>query len=87
MEELHNDELHLILLALLYQGWGGRVMYHAWRRGDVFSGFRLGGPKGRNPGTGERITLRWTLVIQASMGWTGFDWLRTQSNGKLLWIW
>jgi hypothetical protein len=36
-------------------------MWHAWGRGDLFTGFWLGGPKGRDHwedlGVGERITL------------------------------
>jgi hypothetical protein len=35
------------------------------RMGEAFTGFRLGGPKGRDRwedlGVGERIRLRWTL--------------------------
>jgi hypothetical protein len=41
-------------------------MWHAWGRGEVFTGFRLGGPNARDHcedlGVGGRITLRWTLV-------------------------
>jgi hypothetical protein len=40
-------------------------MWHAWGRGEVFTGFWLGGPKARvhyeDLGVGGRITLRWTL--------------------------
>jgi hypothetical protein len=40
-------------------------MLHAWLRGEVFTGFWLGGPKARGHwedlGIGGRITLRWTL--------------------------
>jgi len=40
-------------------------MWHAWGRGEVFTGFWLGGPKRRDHwedlGIGEKITLRWTL--------------------------
>jgi hypothetical protein len=40
-------------------------MWHAWGRGEVFTGFWLGGPKVRDHwkdlDIGERITLRWTL--------------------------
>jgi hypothetical protein len=47
-------------------------MWHAWGRGEVFTGFWLGGPKARDHwedlGVGERITLRWTLGRQVSMG-------------------
>jgi len=47
-------------------------MWHAWRRGEVFKGFRLGGPKARDHwedlSIGGRIALRWTLRRQGSMG-------------------
>jgi hypothetical protein len=40
-------------------------MGHAWRRGDVFTGFWLGSQKVRDHwedlGLGGRITLSWTL--------------------------
>jgi hypothetical protein len=40
-------------------------MWHAWRRGEVFTGFRLGGPKGRDHlediGIVGRIILRQTV--------------------------
>jgi hypothetical protein len=40
-------------------------MWHAWGRGEVFTGFWLGGPKERDHwqdlDVGRRITLRWTL--------------------------
>jgi len=40
-------------------------MWHAWERGEVFTGFWLRGPKTRDHsedlGVGRRITLRWTL--------------------------
>jgi hypothetical protein len=46
------------------------------------------GPKGRgrweDQGVGERITLRWTLGRQGSMGRTGFGWLRIGSGGGVL---
>jgi hypothetical protein len=60
-------------------------MWHAWRKGEVFTGFWLGGPKGADHwedlGVGGRITLRWTLGRQGSMGRTGFGWLRIESSG------
>jgi hypothetical protein len=63
-------------------------MWHAWGRGEVFTGFWLGGPKVRDHwedlDVGERITLRWTLGRYVSMGRTGFGWLRVGSNGGLL---
>jgi len=40
-------------------------MWHAWRRGEVFTGFWLGGLKVRDHwedvGIGRMITLSWTL--------------------------
>jgi hypothetical protein len=40
-------------------------MWHAWGRGEVFTGFWLGNPKVRDYweylGVGKRITLNWTL--------------------------
>jgi hypothetical protein len=42
-------------------GWGRRDMLHAWVRGEVFTGFWLGGPKVRDHwedlSAGRRITL------------------------------
>jgi hypothetical protein len=40
-------------------------MWHAWGKGEMFTGFWLGGPKVRDHwedlGVGEKITLIWTL--------------------------
>jgi hypothetical protein len=40
-------------------------MGHSWRRGEVFTGVWLGGPKVRDHWedlvVGRRLTLRWTL--------------------------
>jgi hypothetical protein len=35
-------------------------------------------------GIGGRLTLRWTLESQGSMGQTGFSWLRRVSSDRLL---
>jgi hypothetical protein len=63
-------------------------MWHAWGRGEVFTGFWLGDPKVRDHwedlGVGRRITLRWTLGRQGSMGRSGFRWLRIGSSGGLV---
>jgi hypothetical protein len=44
---------------------GGRDMWHAWGRGEVLTGFWLGGQKVRDHwedlGVGGRITSKWTL--------------------------
>jgi len=36
---------------------------------------------GEDLGVGRKITLRWTLGRQESMGQTGFGWLRIGSSG------
>jgi hypothetical protein len=58
--------LHRILLGSLNQGGrGGLDMWHAWGRGEVFTGFLVGRPEGKRPlgrlRRSGRITLRWTL--------------------------
>jgi hypothetical protein len=51
-------------------------MWHTWGRGEVFTRFRLRGPKVRDHwedlDVGEKITLSWNLGKQGSMGRTGF---------------
>jgi hypothetical protein len=71
--KLHNDELHSLYsspntVRVINQGeLGGRDMWHAWRKGEIFTGFWLGGLTVRDHsedlGVGGRITLRWTLGI------------------------
>jgi hypothetical protein len=82
--------LRRILLGWLnHGGWGGLDKWHAWGRGEVLTGFWLGGPKARDHwedlGVGGSITLRRTLGTQGSIGRTGFGWLRIGSSGGLLW--
>jgi hypothetical protein len=59
-----------------------------WDRVEIFTGFWLGGSKGRDHwedlGLGGRIILRWTLGRQGSMGRTGFGWLGIGSICELL---
>jgi hypothetical protein len=54
----------------------------------MFTGFWLGDPKVRDHwedlGVSERVTLKWTLGRQGSMGRTGFGWLRIGSSGEFL---
>jgi hypothetical protein len=69
--KLHNDELHSLysspnivrVIKSKRMGWAGHVARMG--RGEVFTGFWLGGPKPRDHwedlGLGGRITLRWTL--------------------------
>jgi hypothetical protein len=56
--------------------------------GEMCTWFWLGDPKGRDNwedvGVGRRITLRWILGRQGSMGRNGFGWLRIRSGGRLL---
>jgi hypothetical protein len=63
-------------------------MWNAWGRGKVVYRVFVVRPKGKRPlgrpGVGGRITLRWTLGRQGSMGRTGFGWLRIRSCGGLL---
>jgi hypothetical protein len=80
--KLHNDDLHSLysspnivrVIKSRRTRWAGHVAHR---------GFWLGGPKGRDHwedlGVGARITLRWTLGRQESMGRTGFSWLRIGS--------
>jgi hypothetical protein len=70
-KKLHNDVLHNlysspnIVRMIKSKGLCGWDMWHAWRRGELFTGFWLGGPQGtdhwKDPGIGGNITLRWTL--------------------------
>jgi hypothetical protein len=69
--KLHNDELHSLysspnivrVIKLISTRWAGHVARMG--RGEVFTVFRLGGPKVRDhwedQGVGGRITLSWTL--------------------------
>jgi hypothetical protein len=91
--KLHNDELHSLysspnivrVIKPRRMRWAGHVARMG--RGEVFTGFWLGGLKLRDywkdGGVGGRITLRWTSGRQGSMRRTGFGWLRIGSNGGL----
>jgi hypothetical protein len=69
--KLHNDELHSLYsspnIVRVIKSRGMRWAGHVARmgRGEVFTGFWLGGPKGRDHwedlGVGGRKTLKWTL--------------------------
>jgi hypothetical protein len=68
---LHNDELHNLysspdivrVIKSRRMRWAGHVARMG--KGELFTGFWLGGPKVRDHwedlGVGGRITLRWTL--------------------------
>jgi hypothetical protein len=66
---MHNDELHglysspIVRVIISKMRWTGHIACMGMR--EVFIGFWLGGPKGRDQredtGIGERVTLRWTL--------------------------
>jgi hypothetical protein len=76
--KLHNDELHSLysspnivrVIKSRRMSWAGHVA--CMGRGEVFTGFWLGGPKARGHwedlGVGGRITLSWTLGRWGSMG-------------------
>jgi hypothetical protein len=92
--KLHNDKLYSLysslnivrVLKARRMRWAGHVALMGTR--EAFRGFWLGGPKVRDHwgdlGVGGRITLRWTLRRQGSMGRTGFSWLRIGSSGGLV---
>jgi hypothetical protein len=93
--KLHNDELHSLYsspnIVRVIKSRRMRWARHVARmgRGEVLTGFWLGGLKARDhwkdQGVDGRITLRWILGRQGSMGRTGFGWLRIGSIGELLW--
>jgi hypothetical protein len=91
-KKLHNDELHGLFsspnIVRVIKSSRMRGAGHVARMGEVFTGFWFGGTKGRDHwedlGLDRRITLRWTLGRQGSMGRTGFFWLRIGSGGGLL---
>jgi hypothetical protein len=72
-KKMHNDELHSLysspnfvrMIKSRRMRWAGHVARMGGGRGEVFTGFWLGGPKVRDHwedlGVGGRITLRWTL--------------------------
>jgi hypothetical protein len=69
--KLYNDEIHSLysspnivrMIKSRRMRWAGHMARMG--RGEVFTGFWLGGPKARDHwedlGVGRRITLRWTL--------------------------
>jgi hypothetical protein len=65
--KLHNDELHSLYSSpnIVRVIKSRRMRWHACGRGEVFTGFWLGGPKVRDHredlGVGGRITLSWAL--------------------------
>jgi hypothetical protein len=67
--ELHNDELHSLYsspnIVRVIKSRRMRWVGHVACMGEVFTGFWLGDPKGRDHcedlGVGWRITLSWTL--------------------------
>jgi hypothetical protein len=92
--KLHNDELHSLysspnivrVIKSRRMRWPGHVARMG--KGEVFTGFWLGGPKVRDHweelGVCGRITLKWTLGRSGSMGRTGFSWLMIESSGWLV---
>jgi hypothetical protein len=92
--KLHSDELHSLYLSpniiMVIKSrrirWAGHVARMG--RGKIFTGFWLGGQKGRDHwedlGVGGRITLRWTLGRQGSKGRTRFEYLNIGSSGGFL---
>jgi hypothetical protein len=60
-------------------------MWHAWGRGEVFTGFWLGSPIGREHwedlGVGRRLTLSWLREI----GIDGANWIRLAQDRVQWW--
>jgi hypothetical protein len=84
--KFHNGELHSMFSSpKIVRVIKSRRM--RWARHVVCMEERRG-PKGRDHwedlGVSGRITLRWTLGRQVSIGQTGFSWLRIESRGGLL---
>jgi hypothetical protein len=81
--KLHNDELHslysLLNIVRVIKSRRMRWAGHVARMGEGRSVYRflVGKPEGKRPlgrpGICGRITLRWTLGRQGSMGQTGFS--------------
>jgi hypothetical protein len=90
--KLHNDELHSLysspnivrLIKSRRMRLAGQVARMRERRG-VYR-ILVGRPEGKRPlgKPSGRITLRWTLGRERSMGRTGLGWLRMGSDGGLL---
>jgi hypothetical protein len=72
--------------------WGGRGMWHTWYRREKCTGFWWEIPKERDhsedQGVGGRMGSQWILGRLAWGGgvWTGFDWLRIGTGGRLYWV-
>jgi hypothetical protein len=94
---LHNDEVHSLYsspnIVRVIKSRRMRGVGHVARRGEGRGDYRVlvGRPEGKRPledlGVGGRITLKWTLGRQGSMGRNGFGWLRIGSSGGLLLSW
>jgi hypothetical protein len=94
LRKLHNDELHSLysspnifrVIKSRRMRWAGHVARMEEGRGVYRMLFEM--PEGKNHwedlGVGGRITLRWALRRQESMGRTGFGWLRIGSSSGVL---
>jgi hypothetical protein len=92
--KLHSDELHSLYsspnIVRVIKSRRMRWAKHVARMGEGTGVYRIlvGRPEGKKHwediGVDGRITLRWTLGREGSMGRTGFGWLRIGSNGGLL---
>jgi hypothetical protein len=90
---LHNDELRSLysspnIVRVIKSRRMRWDMWHAWGRGEVFTGFFVGKPESKRPL--GRPRHRWEDNIKMDLGEigidgrTGFSWLRIGSSGRLL---
>jgi hypothetical protein len=63
-------------------------MWHAWERGETFTGFWWESLKGKNhledQGVDGRMGSHWILRRLVGGEWSGFTWLRIETVGGLL---
>jgi hypothetical protein len=66
-------------------------MYGGGGTGKVYTGFWWGNLKERDhledPGTDERIILRWIFKKWGGSAWNGLIWLRIGTGGRHLLMW
>jgi hypothetical protein len=85
--KLHNDELHSLysspnivrVIKSRRMRWAG----HVARMGEVFTGFWLGGPKGRDQG--EDLDVGGRITDLREIGIDGANWIRLAQDRVRWW--